>query len=423
VLAALRSPSPLRRTQFAFAGLMGLASLVGLVKMVVFAKVLGVDDLGLYGLAVLVTQFGVHLGSWGILSALNNQLPIALGRGEASVPALVGRALGATLLALVTTGALYVAVVLLVLPGSGGVRTAMVVAAAFVAATTVFEFVLLLLRVERRLLPLAAMYVARAVVALALGAGAGALWGFGGVIAVEVGVLLVIAGSARRRWLPTVRVWRPRLAETRWLLSRGLSLMVANLIVVGATAVDRVYVAAVLPDELGQYIFATIVVTAWVALSGILTQALAPKYLFEHGAGLPLRAVRRSALRVLARALIGGAVMLPLLFLALAAARRGAFADYRAGLDVMPILFLGGLLNLLAFPGFILAALKPSLATAAAAAGATAAVGGGALLTRLEPDLADFAWLFVASQATVLVVVLGSVELLVRASDRATPAD
>jgi hypothetical protein len=217
------------------------------------------------------------------------------------------------------------------------------------------------------------MYLARAVLALVLGAGAGALWGFGGVIAVEVAVLLAIAGAARRRWLPAVRVWRPRLEETRWLLSRGSSLMVANLIVVGATVVDRVYVAAVLPDELGQYVFATIVVTAWVALSGILTQALAPKYLFEHGAGAPLRAVRGKALRVVSRGLVGGALMLPLLLLALAAARRGAYADYRAGLDLMPILYLGGLLNLLAFPGFVLAALRPSLATAAAAAGAAAA--------------------------------------------------
>lgn len=395
---------------------MALASLVGLAKTAIFAKVLGVDDLGLYGLAVLVSQFGVHLGSWGFLSALNNQLPLALGRGQARVPELVGRALGGVLVALAATAAAYVGAVLLLLHTAAGVRTALLAGAALTATTTLFEFVLLLLRVERRLLPLGALYLARSVVALAAGAAAGAAWGFAAVIAVEIAALLGVALAARHVWLPGVRVWRPRLAETRWLLSRGVTLMVANVVVVAATVVDRVYVAAVLPDQLGQYVFASIVVTAWVALSGILTQALAPRYLFEHGAGVPLVAVRQKALRVVGLGAAGGVLLLPVLLLATRELGTGAYADYRAGLDVMPILYLGGLLNILAFPGFILAALRPVLASAAAAAGAAVAVAGGAVLTRMDPELAHFAWLFVASQATVLVVVLLGVEALVRVS-------
>jgi hypothetical protein len=302
------------------------------------------------------------------------------------------------------------------LPGSREVRGAMAVAVVFVVATTLFEFMLLLLRVERRLLPLASMYLARAILAVVLGAVAGAAWGFYGVIAVEVAVLVAIALAARQQWLDTVRAWRPRLTETRWLVSRGSPLMFANLIVVGSATIDRVYVAAVLPDELGQYIFATIVVTAWVALSGILTQALAPQYLFEHGAGLPLARVRAKALRVVGVATVAGLVGLPILLVAIAALRSGAYSEYRAGLDVMPILYLGGLFNLLAFPSFMLAALRPSLATVAAAAGAAIAIGGGAVLTGRDAELSDFAWLFVASQASVLLVVLAGVETLVRST-------
>jgi hypothetical protein len=309
--------------------------------------------------------------------------------------------------------------VLALLPGSDE-RIALAVAVLLVVATTLFEFVLLLLRVEQRLLPLAGTYLARAVLAVAAGAVAGALWGFGGVVAVEVAVLLAVAVAARGRWLPALRVWRPRAEETRWLVSRGWALMVANLIVVGATAVDRVWVAAVLPDELGQYVFAGIVVTAWVALSGILTQALAPKYLFEHGAGLPLRAVRAKAYRIVGLGVLGGLLGLPLLLVAIAVLRSAGFADYDAGLDLMPILYLGGLLNLLAFPSFVLAALRPSLATAAAAGGAAVAVGGGAFLSARDAELADFAWLFVAGQATVLVIVLVGVEAVVRAAGAGT---
>jgi O-antigen/teichoic acid export membrane protein len=415
VLADRFSLSPIRRTQASFAALMGLASFIGLVKTAVLAKVLGVEDLGLYGLAVIVTQFGVHLGNWGILSALNNQLPLALGRGEERTPGLVGRALGAVILASALTGVVYLLVVL-ALPGSSDVRFALALALALVVATTLFEFILLLLRVERRLLPLGAMYVVRAVLAVALGAAAGVLWGFTGVIAVEVAILVAIALAARQRWLPAVRVWRPRAAETRWLVSWGAPIMVANLIVVGSASIDRLFVAAVLPDELGQYIFATIVVTAWLAVSGILAQALAPKYLFEHGAGLDLTAIRRKALRVMALAGAGGLLGLPILLLAVDALRSGAYSEFRAGLDVMPILYLGGLLNLLAFPGFLLAALRPSLATAAAAAGALVGLGAGAVLSTRDPSLSDFAWAFVASQAAVLLVVALGVEALVRRS-------
>jgi len=394
---------------------MGLASLIGLVKTVVFAKVLGVEDLGLYGLAVLVTQFGVHIGNWGILSALNNQLPLALGRGEERVPTLIGRAIGAIVLALTLTGALYVAVIL-ALPGSNATHVALAVAVALVVATTLFEFALMLLRVERRLMPLAAMYLVRSALALVLGSAAGLIWGFGGVIAVEVALLLAIALASRRRWLRTVHVLKPRLEETKWLVSRGAPVMLANLIVVGSALVDRVFVAAVLPDEFGQYIFATIVVTAWLALSGILAQALAPRYLFEHGTGVPLTTIRAKSLRVMAIAVVGGILGLPILLVAAAALRSGAYSEYRAGIDVMPILYLGGLLSLLAFPSFLLAALRPSLATAAAAAGAAVGIGGGVVVSSPDPSLSGFAWVFVASQAAVLVVVLLSVQLLVRQS-------
>jgi O-antigen/teichoic acid export membrane protein len=411
-----RVPSATGPTQVAFAALMGAASLIGLLKTAVFAKVLGVDDLGLYGVAVIVTQFGVHLSTWGILHALNNQLPLALGRGEARTPALIGRALGGVLLCSALTGALYLAVVAVVRPGSDGVRLALVLAVALVMSTTLFEFVLLLLRVERRLLPLGAMYLLRAAVATLLGAAAGSRWGFSGVVAVEVVTLLAVTLTARGRWLKSIRVLRPNRPELRWLIARGAPLMLANLIVVSSATVDRVFVAVTLPDSLGQYVFATIVVTAWLAVSGIVVQALAPRYLFEHGAGLQLAAVWAKSMRVIAMAAAAGLAGLPVLLVATAALKNGTYAEYRAGLSVMPILYVGGLLYLLTFPGFILAALRPTRALAAAAAGAIVAVTGGALVAALGPSLAGFAWVFVASQATVLIVVLIGIFGLVRVS-------
>jgi O-antigen/teichoic acid export membrane protein len=390
------------------------AAALGLLKGLLLANVLGARGLGYYGLVVIVTQFGTYVSNWGILSALNNQLPIALGRGDDDVGEIVGRSLGALLASIAITAALYVAVVTALAPEDRDVWVALSFAAVVTAATTLCEFHFLLLRVQRRLLPLGAMYLLRAVAAIALGVAAGALWGYRGVIASELIALLLAILVARRLWLRYVRPARPTRARTLWLIRWGAPLLLANVIVTLSFAVDRVFVAAALPDELGQYIFASFAVVAWLAVSGMLGQAVAPQLLYEYGAGESLRRVRTKALRL--SGLVGGLGVGGLLGLLVLRGwlADGIFADYEAGLEAMPILYLGGLVSVLAFPGFLLHALRPELSLLAAGLGALAAVVGGAVLAARGADLNSFAWLFVTSQVVVTAVMLVAVEWLAR---------
>jgi hypothetical protein len=404
----------LRGAQRTFAVLMGVASVLGLVKGVVFAKVLGADQLGAYGLVLLVSQFGLYLANWGVLSALNNQLPIALGRGEPGTDALVDRSFGALILTCSVTAAVYLLVVLALNPADQDVLVALLAASIVTVVTTLCEFQFLLLRVHRRIVPLGRMYLLRAIAAIALGAVAGTVAGFEGVIVSELAVLGLVVFVARRSWLGHVRIQRPTRADMRWLLARGAPLMVANLLIIGTFTIDRVFVAATLPDDFGQYTFASFVVVGWLAITGVLNQAVAPQLLFEYGQGLALRRVRWRALRLVAGlAALRGAGLAVLALLA-AWARDGVLSDFGPGLSAMLILYVGGLVSVLALPGFLLHALRPAFSTAAAVLGALVALAGGVVLAGGNPDINDFAWLFVARQAATTIAMLGGVEWVVR---------
>jgi hypothetical protein len=393
---------------------MTLASVLGLVKSLVYAKVLGADHLGNYGLIVLVTQFGVYLANWGILSALNNQLPMALGRGDRAADELTDRALGALAFTWVVTAGLYLVVVAIVGPTDPDVRLALIGAAVITAATTLCEFYFLLLRVERRLVPLAAMYLLRAVAAIAIGAAAGIAWGFPGVVAGELAALLLAVAVARRRWLRRIHIRRPQVGPTAWLIRRGAPLTFANVLIAATFAIDRIFVATSLPDEFGQYTLASFVVVAWVTVAGMLNQAAAPQLLFEYGAGATLRSVRWRALRIVAlcglAALVGFFVLIGLINVV----RDGFLSDYGPGLDAMPIMYVGGVVSMAALPGFLLHAVRPSLSMLAAALGAVTGIAGGAVLAAGDPTINDFAWLFVAAQGVTTVTMLLAVEWLVR---------
>jgi O-antigen/teichoic acid export membrane protein len=404
----------LRGAQRTFALLMAVASVLGLVKGVVFAKILGAQDLGSYGLVLLVSQFGLYVANWGVMSALSNQLPIALGRGEGDTDAFVDRSFGALILTCSITAAVYLAAVLALSPGDGDVLVALLAASVVTVVTTLCEFQFLLLRVHRQIVPLGQMYLLRAVVAIALGAVAGTIAGFVGVIIAELVVLALVVIVSRRAWLATVRVRRPRRIDLRWLIARGAPLMVANLLIIGTFTIDRVFVATTLPDEFGQYTFASFVVVGWLAITGVLNQAVAPQLLFEYGQGLPLRRVRMRALRLVARlAALGGAGLLVLAVLT-AWAREAVLSDFAPGLTAMLILYVGGLVSVLALPGFLLHALRPAFSTAAAVLGAVVALVGGAVLAGGNPGINDFAWLFVASQLATTLAMLGGVEWVVR---------
>ncbi len=408
-------PKPSARAYSAFVILMVIGSSLGLVKGLVYAKVLDPQEFGYYGLVVIVLQFGLYLSNWGILSALNNHLPIAFGKGRATDSDLLDRSMGALLITSGLTSGAYLAIVALLDFGDPNVQIALALAALTTVAATATEFHILVMRVQQGLIRMGLTYCLRATLTILAGTAAAVAFGYRGLILAELGALLVTLFIARRLWIDPIGVKRPSWTATKRLIRAGSPLMVANVIVTLAFAADRLFVAAALPDDFGQYALAALVVVAWIAVIAMLEQAVAPRLLREYGAGMKLRALRREALKVSLAIAGAGLVGLGILIALIGPLKRGFLSEYADGLEAMPILYVGGLLLVLAFPGFALHAVRPSFSLVSSGLAASASIAGGFfLIWRGDPTLTDFAWVFVAGQAAALIAITICLEIEVR---------
>ncbi|HEX6389569.1 MAG TPA: oligosaccharide flippase family protein [Solirubrobacteraceae bacterium] len=389
----------------AFVAMATTASVLGLIKGLVVAKVVGIEDFGYYGLVLVVAQFGTYVATWGVLNATFIRVPQAIARGEPGIERQESEALSVLLATCAITVAVYVAA-LAAIPFDGAVREALLLAAVLAVGQALGEYVLLLLRVRSALDVLGRLMVVRSVGVLVVGVAAGALFGYGAVVLAELVALAITTILARRARLHTLAPRRFPIDEAKSLVRFGAPLMVAELLSAAALTVDRLFVAGAVPDDLGHYVFAAQIVTVWVAVIGILSQWLSPPLLHAYGGGSPAGEVWRTSLRITAVILAGGAAGFAALHASIWLLGDVLFAEYARALDVMPILYVGGLLGALAFPGILLQALRPSRTLAASALGALVCVAGGIALTAGDAGLEAFAWLFVASQAVTTAMTL-----------------
>jgi O-antigen/teichoic acid export membrane protein len=398
-----------------YAALMAGASVLGLAKTVVLAKLLGTTELGYYGLVIIVLPLGTLISTFGILSPLGVELPMAFGAGAARAHALRDRALGLILAGAVAIGAIGLLVVLVVTPGDSGTTTALALSSFTVMLTAVFEFYLVVLRARVRLVALGSGYFARSALALAATSAGAAAFGYRGAIIAEIAVLVAVVAYVAWALEPSTRPRRPRRAEAMQLVRLGVPLSCSSLLLIIVVFADRAFVAASLPDELGQYTFASVVSVAWFAIVGFVAQAAGASALHAFGAGQALLVIRRRLAQITAALIGGGLLSLPLLLLATRALEANGFASYAPALEVMPILYAGGAVSAATIYGYLLLALRRfPLVLAATGLGGIVAIGGGLALVAGEPTITDFAWLFLASQLVSALFTLTASEVVVR---------
>lgn len=401
--------------QSGYVGLMTAASILGVAKSFAYAEVLGVEGFGYYGLVPLVLQFGVYLSNWGLLNALNVELPLAYGRGAPETDAIANRSVVSLLCTSGVAALVYLSAIAVFVPDRTEVRLALSLAALITILTTLTELGILLLRTRQRFLPLGGAYLMRAVALMALGISAGLLWGYLGTILAEAVGLVLVLGIVWRRWLVDLRPVRPSAREARGLIRVGLPLMAANVIGAGSFTIDRIFVAGSLPDEFGQYAFASLIVTAWLAVSGMVSQVVTPRILEARGAGESLRALRQRLLRLGAVVLVGGAVGFGGLLVTTEFLGRGTFSEFRPGLEAMRILYVGGLAGMLTIYGLVLlAGRRFFVVTLTSLLGAVMGLVGSVLVSSGGAELNQFAWVFVASQVTVAAATVAATEVVVR---------
>jgi O-antigen/teichoic acid export membrane protein len=401
-------------TRSEYVVVMALASALGLVKNVAYAVILGPEALGLYGLMLLVNEYGLHLTHWALLNGLNTELPERYGRGDRDADDTVRRTFGALLITASVTAGVYAMLVVTI--SDGDARFVLLAGAVLTVLTVFAEFCALVLRSRQQVRAMARTYLLRVSVALVLGTVGGALAGVKATVALEVVALLVALSALLFVWLPDVRPRRPQLAETRRLMRLGLPLMISAILVGATLTVDRLLVATRLPDEFGQYVFATYVVIACAATAAMLNNAIAPRLLYELGAGASLPQLRTEVRRIAVRVVVVGGLGLALLLPATEIAAGGPLAQYAVGLEAMRVLYLGGVMMVLAgvFGWLLVAARRLGLVAGINAALAFGAVGAGVLVALGSPAVIDFAWVFAGSQCAAAVLVAFAAERAVR---------
>jgi O-antigen/teichoic acid export membrane protein len=406
-----------------YVAVMTIAFSIGAVKGFVYAGVLGADQLAYYGLVLLALEFGLYISSWGVLHGLHVELPMAYGRGDPGADEAVGRAFGALLVTSAITAVVYLAVVTLAATDPDA-QIALSLAAVTVAVTLYGEFCALVLRCRQEPMAMAWTYLLRGVLAIVLGSIAAAIWGFKAAIIAEILAIGIAVAFSLHKWLPDVRPLLPTRSTVLPLARTGLPMVISAVVAAAALSADRLFVANTLPDDFGKYVLAFLIVVGLNGVAGMLTNVVAPQILYARGAGESLtsirRRVRRIALTIVTVALAG----LPVLLLITTWLGNGPLEEYKEGLAVVPILYLGGVMVVLSTYGWVLiAARRLYVFTAANALAAVVSIGAGLLVALTNPTLAGFAWAFVIGQAVSLTLIVIASEVVTtrdaRAADQA----
>lgn len=393
--------------------LLALASVLGLAKTVGLAQVLGARDLGYFGVVIIVLPFGTYLATAGTLAALGAQLPVAFGARDPDVAGVRDRALGLVVLSTTFVTAIYLAVVAVASPADPDMKTALLLAAVTVALNSVFEFYLTVLRARVRLLALASAYLGRATLALVATLSAGAVFGYQGAIIAEAAVLGLAVVYVARALEPSVAPRAPRRQESARLVRAGIPLSLANVLLAVSIFTDRSFVAATLPEDLGQYTLAAVIALAWFAVTGFVSQAVGASALHDYGAGLALSSVRRRLARASAMVVAVAAAGFPVIVVLSDRLEDAGFAEYEAGLEILPMLYVGGALTAVSLYGYVLLAMRRyGLVLAATSCGVAGGLVGGVLIALGTPSIADYAWLFLATQAVIAVATVAATEFV-----------
>ena len=117
--------------------------------------------------------------------------------------------------------------------------------------------------------------------------------------------------------------------------------------------------------------------------------------------------------------LLVAAAGLPLIITLTHRLKEAGFAEYAAGLDIVPVLYAGGALTAVSLYGYLLLAMRRyGLVLATTSFGVASGLTGGGVIALGTPSLADYAWLFLGSQAAIAVATVVTGELVYRSHRR-----
>jgi O-antigen/teichoic acid export membrane protein len=380
--------------------LAALAGAIAVAKGVVYAKLLGGVGLGHYSLAILVATYAEFVCHLGLYPGLECYLPALYGAGRAR-EARDLRNLAAGFIVWSMAGLVAVAAVAAAVCGLEPiVRSVMVLSALLIGSLMLLGIGVQDLRSRRQTMWLGRVAVTKAALSLTLGALGAWIYGFTGALAAEIVVNLTLFTALVWLACEDFRLRTDEFRRLRPIMRTGVPLVLKNAMNHLALTLDRWCIVAVLGvAAFGQYSFAMLMVSAGLALHAAIWVHLGPQAAYAYGRDANIRAVVRSLDRFTAGTLLVfvlGAI--PFSRVVDWAVPR-YFAEYQEGGRLLPILYWGVCLQVVAQYEWVAMALKRTgllMWTTLVTAAVTAALYGAGLA--LESSLTAFAWIFVGGR-------------------------
>jgi O-antigen/teichoic acid export membrane protein len=288
------------------------AAALGMLKLTIYAKLLSVEDFGLYSLVLSGYLFIMYAGSFGLNEALVKQGSIAYGRGDIKyIQELYGLAFLYS-----TFGVLFFFIMSSLLANiyiEDELIKKVFTLMGFLAFSTIeFNLVISYLRVNHKFVMFSFMLFMKSLLVIILTWYFAPIYGVNGVVTLEVIIFLLLA-------IITIYFNKPHFDYKRILrghtlfkktVKHGMPLMVSTVIKNLTLNIDRWVIAASLGiSVLAKYAFAMILYQVSMVVIGFISTILGTKWLADFGRNSSLDRILNSIIKIM---LIGFALSIAL---------------------------------------------------------------------------------------------------------------
>ena len=404
-----------RPSTLGYYAFMALGGVVGLMKGVAYAKILGSEGLGFYALVVLIAAYAEYACHLGLYPGLECILPPLYGAGRTEeAENLRNMVAGYVVLLIAGLGVVALVGVTFVPAAQAALRPVLLLSVPLIAASILLALVIQDLRSRSRPLIFATVLFGRALLTFTAGVLAAHMYGYTGALIAEIIVVFALFAVTRRAACEHFRLQLGDWRRLRPVMAVGIPLGLKNITNQLALTMDRWCVVSALGlVAFSQYTFALILVSVGLTVHATIWVHFGPRRAHAFGQNGDLRKLCRSLRRLcLTIVLLFVLAAVPFGYLVDLVVPR-YFAEYEEGARLLPIIYwgvCGQMVTLYEWVPMVLKRTGALLAVTVVCTAVTAALY--ALGMALGWSLIGFAWVFVFGRLLMAAGYLGTAEVL-----------
>lgn len=266
---------------------MFMAGIINFCKNIIYAKILGPEELGYYSVVILLSIFCLSFCSLGLYEGSLGTFPLMYGQGKAGeVESLRDRTSGFILILsgiLIAIACLVAAIYPFQNPTY---QKILIVCAAFAGSQQYLSFLMIDMRSRLMTIQFGWVMFWKSCLSLAIGIIAASHYGFMGIMVGEIIISMTLVGFIIRYRMENYHLSFDAFSTLRPIFRVGIPLMFNNIIVNLASNMEKFFIISVFGTFLfGQYSFAMLVVTGAALFQGIVYQHISPSILYSIGNG------------------------------------------------------------------------------------------------------------------------------------------